>query len=152
MNRIRIACGVAVLASLLISISAKAGPYGDSLAKCLVSATTATEKTTLIRWIFATVALHPQVQAYTSFTQEQRDQLNKNTARVFERLLTDSCGKETLEAVKYEGANTIENAFSLLGQVAMRELFTDPKVAAGMEGFAKELDQEKLKKVLAPTQ
>ena len=131
---------------------ASAGPYADSLGKCLVSSTTSAEKTTLVRWVFATISLHPGVQSLASVTPEIRTQLNKDTAHLFERLLTEACRTETIQAVKYEGTGTIEMSFGLLGQVAMRELFADPKVAAGLEEFAKAVDPAKIKPVLESSQ
>ncbi|MGZ7039863.1 MAG: hypothetical protein ACXVJO_16930, partial [Thermoanaerobaculia bacterium] len=119
----------------------------DALSKCLVTSTSSADKTALVRWMFATMSLHPDVQALSSVTAVQRAEINKNTARLFERLLTDSCASETKEAVKYEGPSTIESAFSVLGQVATREMFTNPKVAAGLEELGKNFDEEKLKKV-----
>src|SRR5436190_10739330 len=116
-----------LLLSLSIAVSAAAGPYGDTLGKCLVSSTTSVEKTALIQWMFATLSLHPDVKSLSSVTPQQRSDVNKSMARLFERLMTESCARETREAVKYEGAGTIENAFSLLGEAAMRELFENPK-------------------------
>jgi hypothetical protein len=133
--------------------AAYAGPYGDTLSKCLVSSSTASEKITLIQWVFSTISLHPDVQSMAvSVTAEKRAQVNKELARTFERLLTDACRAQTMKAVKYEGVQTVQNAFQLLGQVAMRELFTNPKVAEGLEEFSKNVDPEKLKEVLAPAQ
>lgn len=140
-------CALASL-SVLVTLSASAGPYGDSLSKCLVSSTTSADKTTLVQWMFATLSLHPDVQAFSSVTPAMRTETNKKMAHIFERLLTDSCKNETRDAVKYEGTNTIEAAFGLLGGAATRELFANPKVAAGMEELSKEFDEQKLKKVL----
>lgn len=138
------------LFSTLFAFSAMAGPYGDALSKCLVASTTSTDKTTLVQWMFTTLSLHPDVQAFSTVTPAVRKQTNKKMARIFERLVTDSCKKETQEAIKYEGTSTIEAAFQLLGGAATRELFANPKVAAGMDDLSKEFDAEKLKTVLAP--
>jgi len=56
----------------------------------------------------------------------------------FERLLTETCKAPFHDAMKYEGAQTIEMSFSVLGQVAMRELMSHPEVSKGfgeLEGF-----------------
>jgi hypothetical protein len=140
--------GIYLVVILSFATLASAGPFADSLGKCLVSSTTSAEKTTLVQWVFATIALHPGVQSLASVTPERRTQLNKETAHLFERLLTEACRTETIQAVKYEGTGTIEMSFGLLGQVAMRELFADPKVAAGLEEFAKSVDPAKIKPVL----
>lgn len=129
-----------------------AGPYADALGKCMVGATTGAEKTTLVRWIFAMMALHPDVQSSSAVTPEQRGALSKQTAQLFQRLLTESCLKEAREAVRYEGASTIPSSFSLLGQVATRELFTDPKVNEGIAEFSKYIDEKKFKELTDPPQ
>jgi hypothetical protein len=135
---------------LAVSSRASAGPYGDSLGKCLVEATTAAEKATLVRWMFATMALHPDVQSISAATPEQRTALTKQTAELFQRLLTETCRTQAREAVRYEGASTLQSSFSLLGQVAVRELFANPKVAAGLAELSKYVDEKKLKELAAP--
>ena len=133
---------------LLVSTSAMAGPYGDSLGKCLVSKTTPAQKATLIRWMFAMMALHPDVQSSSAITPAERTALSKETAHLFQELLTDTCRAEAADAIRYEGATTMEASFSLLGQVAVRELFTHPKVAEGMAEFAQFVDEKKMKDLL----
>jgi sorbitol-specific phosphotransferase system component IIC len=144
------------LIGLLLPFSAQralAGPYGDSLGKCLVSKTTSVEKATLVRWMFAMMALHPEVQGSSSVTPTQREALTKETAQLFQRLLTEQCGTEAREAIKYEGMATLESSFSLLGQVAARELFSHPKVAEGLAELGQYLDEDKFKQLVeAPPQ
>ena len=61
-------------------------------------------------------------------------------------LLTKSCLKETRDAVQYEGPTTLETSFSVLGQVAGRELFASPNVAAGMKELEGMLDIKSLQR------
>ena len=138
-------CGVLVAPAL-------AGPYGDTLAKCLVKSTTVADKSTLVQWMFVTVALHPDVRRLSAASDAQRDELNMKTAKLFEGLLTDSCIAETREALRYEGESTIESSFSVLGQVASRELFANPAVASGLAEFGKYLDAPKLQRLLKPSE
>ena len=139
--------------SLLLPLkTASAGPYGDSLAKCVIEATTSTEKTALVRWMFSMMALHPDVKDLASISADQRTTATKDAGRLLQRLLTESCAAETSKAVKYEGAVAIQTSFSLLGQVAARELFLNSAVAGGLSDLEKHVDQEKLKKVLEATE
>ena len=64
------------------------------------------------------------------------------------RLLTDSCRTQTKEAIRYEGASTLESSFRLLGEVAGQELFSSPEVAEGMSGLENYVDEEKLNELL----
>ena len=87
-----------------------------------------------------------------SVTERQRDKLNKSIAKLFERLLTDSCRKETQAAYKYEGKGTISSSFNLLGQVAGRELFSDPNVTKSVSGLAQYIDKQKMNDLFASVQ
>jgi len=153
MARFRSAGTVAFVVGLLVvgtASSGTAGPYGDSLSKCLVESTTAAQKTTLVRWMFAMMALHPDVQSGSAVTPEQRTAISKETGQLFLRLLTETCASQTRDAIRYEGSATVQSSFSLLGQVAARELFTHPRVAAGLSELTKYLDEKKLKELAAP--
>lgn len=57
-----------LLLALLTVGSAHAGPYSDDLGKCLVASTTAADKGALVKWMFATAALHPAVKSVASVT------------------------------------------------------------------------------------
>lgn len=147
-----IAGAICTVSSLLVSLAAVAGPYGDDMAKCLVKSTTPTDRTTFVKWMFSAMALHPDVKSMANVSTQQRDDLNKNAGLMFQHLLLDSCRAETQQAIKYEGTQTISYAFQIFGQVAARELFTDPQVAAAMSGMTKYLDESKLKSLTAPTE
>ncbi len=149
----RFARAVAFLLTLVVLAAAPralAGPYTDELGKCLVESTTPAEKTALVRWIFAMMALHPDVQSVSAVTPQQRTAISKQTAQLFQRLLTEACATEVRQAIRYEGQATIQTSFQLLGQVAARELFMHPKVADGLTEFAKYVDQDKIKELTAP--
>ncbi len=146
----RVHAFVVALLVLAAVPSVWAGPHGDALGKCLVSSTTQAEKTTLVRWMFAVMALHPDVQSSSAVTPAQRTAISRDTAKIFQRLLTESCASQTRAAIRYEGTATIEASFSQLGQVAAQELFAHPKVAAGLTEFASYIDESKLKALGAP--
>lgn len=133
----------------VFSASANAGVYGDDMAKCLVRSTTSHDRSELVKWIFAAAASNPEVKSMVSVTERQRTKLNKSIARLFERLLTDSCRKETQAAYKYEGKGTISSSFNLLGQVAGRELFSDPNVSKSVSGLTQYIDKKKMDDLFA---
>ncbi len=133
---------------MLLAKGAAAGTYSDDLTKCLMSATSAQDKSELVRWIFATVALHPDVTAMASVTDAQRADLNAKTARLFERLVTETCKTQTQAAVRNEGVVAIQSSFRSFGETATRELVSNPKVANGLTNTASNLDLFKLMQVL----
>ena len=128
------------LVLLGLSSSALAGPFNDKLAVCLVKSTTPQDKLTLIRWIFAAMASHPGVKDLSEVSAKDGDRLNRQVADLFVSLLTDRCGTETREAVKYEGQAAIAGSFEVLGRVAMQELMSDGNVGAFMGGIDAHID------------
>jgi hypothetical protein len=145
----RLLCHAAAISLLLGTSSAFAGLYSDDMARCLVSATTTKDKTDLVRWIFSNAALHPEVASISSITPERRAEINRLAGALLERLLTESCRKQTQDALKYEGQLAMQTSFQVLGQVAMLELMSNPAVGAGFSGIGKYIDETKLKE-LAP--
>jgi len=139
------------LLALLVVQPAMAGPYSDEVSKCLVRSTSETDKNVLVKWIFAAVALHPELKSIAAVSEAERGMLNRNAARLFERLLTETCRVEVQQALKYEGPSTIETSFQVLGQVAARGLFSHPQVAAGVGDLEKALDRKKMESVFGPT-
>jgi hypothetical protein len=75
---------------------------------------------------------------------ERRADINQVAGALFQRLLVESCREETRLAIKYEGQSAIQSAFGLLGQIAMQDLFANPKVAAGLGELEKNMDREKI--------
>jgi len=140
------AFGLAI--AMLASAPASAGVYSDDLGKCLVNASSAEEKQQLVQWMFFSIALNPTIQPYANITPAQRDGANKAVAKLFEKLLGESCSKETQQAIRYEGNTAFAESFRLLGQVAGQEMFASPDVAAGSAEFTKHLDVEALQKKL----
>lgn len=141
------------LAALLITVGAapaQAGPYGDEMAKCLVRSTTTADRNTLVKWMFAAAAVHPEVKDIALATNAQRDELDRKVARMIENLLIVSCKAETKQASEYEGSSVFESSFRILGQVAGRELFADAAVSEKMGGFVKYIDEKKLIDALGP--
>ena len=138
------------LGSALLSLSmpAYAGMYADDLSRCLVEKTTAADKNALVRWVVATTSLHPAVKSIARVSAEERTRANRETALLFDRLLTGSCIGQTRQAAKYEGAVAFQTGFQTLGQVAMAELFADPDVAKGLGELNKPIDAKKLQQAL----
>lgn len=147
MRRARLALVATFVAAGLVA-PAHAGPYGDDLARCLVEKSSDAEKTTLVKWFFAMAASHPDVRSIAAISAEQRDGLNRDVARTFQTLLTETCRYETKKAMKYEPQTAMQSSFSVLGEVAAQGLFADVGVAESLSEFTKFVDEEKLRGVL----
>jgi hypothetical protein len=125
-----------------------AGPYSDALGKKLVASTTPAEKAICVRWMFVAMALHPDLKDMASVTAEQREEANRAFAKLVTRMLTETCATEAREAVRYEGSSAIESAFNIFGQVAGRELFTNPAVSKGLADLVKFCDTKAIQEAL----
>ena len=136
----------------LLSGTVLAGPYTNDLAKCLVKSTSEADKNDLVKWMFAAISSHPEVKWMASISQTQREELNKNTAELFMKLLTESCKSETKQALKYEGPSTLEASFKVLGGVAARGLMSHPDVGNYIAGLDNYLDNQKLESLMGSAQ
>lgn len=131
-----LAAGACALAS-----PALAGVYTDDLAKCIVAKATPKDQRDLVFWVFTAISQHPTIKAYTTLTAAQREESGRTAGLLMQRLLTEDCRKEAVTALKYEGISALESSFSLLGQVAMRGLFSDPEVDKNMASLGSALDE-----------
>lgn len=138
------------LAALLCgaALPAWAGVHGDDLARCVVSSTTTQEKAKLVEWMFFAIALNPEVAPLANIPAQRREQSDRGTAKLFERLLTEACVAQARDAIRYEGSGAIAGAFQLLGQVAAQEMFANPAVAAGTMKFVEHIDEAKMTRAL----
>jgi hypothetical protein len=146
--RVAAICVIAITAEAIPATPAVAGIYSDDLAKCLVSSTTPTDKNFLIKWMFATISLNPALSSVNTFSDAERDRINKKLAAMFERLLTRSCRSQAKKAIAYEGMSTLESSFGVLGRVAATRMFSNPAVKKGVQGFTNYLDGKKLQDAL----
>jgi len=145
MPTIRSWARVLLFANIVAAIQpqAYAGPYADSLSRCFVRSTTDSDRTTLVRWLFSIVALHPDIQSLTTVSDSQRVALDLGVADLMEKLLAESCRAETQEAIKFEGSQAMDASFRILFQMGIGRLLTDPRVLEGAVGFSKYLDRRK---------
>jgi hypothetical protein len=148
----RIPAGLAVaalaLAAGLQPAPAHAGLYGDDLAKCLVERTSDADKILLAQWIYTVISVHPSVASLGKISDADREAVAERAGKVFETLLTDSCGEPAAKAIKYEGTGALGNGFKVLGEIAMTTLLGNPRVSAESENFVKYVDQAKIKAAL----
>lgn len=143
MRRLGLALG-ACLVVLGATTHASAGVYSHDLSKCLVRSAAPADQKALIVWMFAALGAHPAVRPYVTITTSQQDDVSRQAAELMQRLITVDCRTESVAALKYEGSNALEPAFNVLGQVAVRELMTDPAVAKSIEHLTDYIDKGRI--------
>jgi uncharacterized protein involved in copper resistance len=132
----------AASAAILMSCagSASAGIYTDDLTRCVVKSATPADRLSFVRWVFSAMTAAESVSAMSTVTPEQREQSNRVTVALIERLLLVDCRQQTTDALRYDGEGALGASFETLGKVAMADLMGDPAVSAQMEGLAAHLD------------
>lgn len=136
-----------LLLFIFVVPTANAGPFTDKLSICLVQQTNEADKEILIKWVFAAMSSHPNVQHLSNVSSKTGEKLNKNTAELFVDLISNRCEKEAREAIKYENEIALNKSFEVLGKVAMQGIMGNPNVSAYMGGMEKYIDANKLRSV-----
>lgn len=137
-------------AAWLLSGTAHAGAYSDSLSECLVGKSTMDDHAVLVRWMFVAMSKHPAVAPLATLSDAQVDKANQQMAEMFTRLMTETCRDQAKLALKNEGSVAVQQSFEKLGQQAGAELFINPNVAKGMSGMTKYFDSKKLEALRSP--
>jgi hypothetical protein len=142
---------LAVVAVMLtVSVSAQAQQPGDTLRTCLADSTSGKDRKDLAKWIFLSIAAHPEMKRYASDNAATAaDQSSRTIGVLVTRLLTDSCVNETRAVMQIGASQSIEVAFAGLGQLAMQELMADKSVKESMGLFERYLDHKRFTDVLA---
>ena len=91
----------------LCSSTAYAGEHQDKLAKCLIASTPEQDGDVLVQWIFVAMAAHPVTNELATVPANKRKEVTEKATTVFEKLMTETCGLETLNTIKFEGTESI---------------------------------------------
>ena len=121
-----------------------AGPFGDDMAKCLVSSTSTKDNILLGKWLVRVYGEHSESKGLTYISDYNKKNIDRDVAKLFTRLLTQDCEFEVKKAYKYEGLSVMGNAFQVLGKVAGKELLEDRNVSKAINKFTEYVDYEKL--------
>lgn len=131
-------------ASAQTSSPTHASSHADSLASCLIHATTAADRKVALRWAFATMALDPDVASLASVTPTQREAINQQAGTLVTDLLVQSCSQPVQQALMFDGPPAVEAAFETWGRWALTGVISEPHVAQGMGTLLQYLDMGKL--------
>ncbi len=131
----------AVLSVLALGSTATAGIYTDDFSRYLVSKSSEADKTALVQWIFAAASKNPALASMVSLTAAQSEVYNRKGAELLQRLVTQDCRAQAIEALKNEGSGVIETGFPVLGEIAGRGLMIEPHVGMEMQKLSAYLDE-----------
>lgn len=123
---------------------ASAGQTVDQLSDCLVKATTATDKTTVLQWTFVALSTHPDLKTFSNVTTEQKTQLDQKFAQVLQRVIVEQCSAQTKAVIQAEGIQAVGESFQQLGRSTGEEIIKNPEVKQQLQGVVRYLDLNKL--------
>ena len=140
----QLACAATLLSLAVYVPPASAAPYTDDLSKCLVGATSDSDKAVLIDWMFSVISLNPRFGSLVTITPPQRQAYDVGLANLVQRLLLRDCHNEAVAALKYEGSDTLSSSLKVFGEVAMKEMMNNSTVKSGLSNFSKDIDTSKM--------
>jgi hypothetical protein len=141
---------VVLLALVAASGLSQANQAVEVFSQCIADNSTGKDRKALARWLFVSMGAHPEMRAIAPIPPSASEDASRVAGELFSRLLADSCPTQTQAAVRAVGPIAVQQAFTVLGQLAMQELMTDKDVAAGMASLQKHLDTKRLETVLNP--
>lgn len=139
---------LALSAACLLCPQAHAGEAGEALSRCLSEATTPDDRRALVRWIFSSIAVHPDLKEFTTIDAGRRQQIESESVAVFERLIVEDCTTQTRSALLQEGTEGFQGAFKTLGELAMGGVVEDAQVQASMSRLGERIDQQRVLQAL----
>jgi hypothetical protein len=119
-----------------------------ALSDCLVASVTAEDKRTLVMWIFAVMAKHPDVQPLTAIDAAAEERIGRRAVAVFQRLMTEQCAAQIRAVVRRSGTDAIGSSFQKLGEEAMESLLAHPDVANAIPEMFKYADPDAFERAL----
>lgn len=142
---------VALMLALVSSpLAGHASEATDALSRCLSDSTTGKDRKDLAKWIFVSMAAHPEIGPLAPTSAATTESTQRTMGALFTRLVADTCANEMRGAVKAQGPEGVKSAFEYLGKMAMQELMSNPQVTASFGGFERYVDKARLDRVLKP--
>ena len=136
--------GVVLVAGSAMVNTAQAGQSVDALSDCLVKATTATDKTTVLQWTYSELSAHPDLKEMSNVSEEQRTQLDQKFAHVLQRVIVEQCAAQTKTVIQTEGFQAVGESFQALGRSTGEEIIKNPAVKQQLNGILRYIDLNKL--------
>lgn len=136
---------------LVIAMPAFSASPTNDLGRCLVDSLNGKERKNLAKWIFFSIAAHPEIKPYSKASPKVIIESDKFIGSLVTRLLTVNCPKELQTAYKVD-PTTVQKAFEIVGQVAMQEIMTNKTVMKALTNYAHYADIQKINKLLGQKQ
>ena len=139
-----------LISALIISASAlSAAPaMSNELGSCLIDSLNGKERKWLAKWIFFSMAAHPEIKNYAEVSEKDRLESDKDIGDLVTRLLASDCPAQ-FKVASESDPMALQRAFELVGQVAMGELMQDPVVTDAIGNYSHFMDPQAIQSALA---
>ncbi|MBU2978310.1 hypothetical protein [Alteromonas sp. C1M14] len=130
-----------LIGALILSVSSMVSMQAsaNALGECLVDALNGKERKELAKWIYFSMAAHPDIIEFANIADDARLNSDKAVGALVTRLLGEDCPAQFKAAVQVDPMAT-QRAFELVGQVAMGELMQNMKVTQAISNYANYMD------------
>ncbi|WP_047691700.1 hypothetical protein [Vibrio sp. ZOR0018] len=139
MKKVLLITAIALSGLLVAPVHADTGRFTT----CLLDSLNGKERKNLAKWIYFSIAAHPELNEFSNISKSDRTSIDKYTGQLVTRLLVEDCAQELVAAQKADPL-AIEKAFEMVGQVAMQELMNSEDVTNAITNYLQYTDQDKL--------
>ena len=148
-DTVKIIVSIIVLSTFMLTASnLYAADPTRELSSCLTDSMSGKERKILVKWVFFSMAAHPEINNHANITSADQSDIDKSFGQLFTRLLAVDCPAQTLAALQNGGAQALTQSFKTLGEVAIMEIMTASEVTKTMVGFEKYVDTQKLNQLV----
>lgn len=129
--------GSAVQAQTLVATPDQAS---RALGQCFVLKSTGSDRLLVARWLAGAMGMGEATRDMVTVDEAAKLATDKAMAGPFTRLFTRDCADEAAPLIKAQNQSGLEAAGGMLGEMAMRELMSDPKVSAATFAYLQFID------------
>ena len=144
-----VGCALATQAQAQAVSAGDAEARVTALSHCLAMKSSGQDRETLAKWMLGGLAGTPLSKGLVTLDPASKVQVDKDMARVFERLMTVDCLAEIQAIAKAGDTHGVERGFQTLGQIAMQDVMRDPAVGDSLGAVMNYISPDALKN-LAP--
>ncbi len=137
-----------LLMACTVTFSLSVRADSQKLASCFTDSLNGKERKQLVKWIFLSMAAHPDLKPYSNISEEEVSNSDSVTGTLITRLFVEDCQSEAKEAQASDPL-AIRQAFEYVGQVAMQELITNPNVMTAISNYINYTDQGKINAIFS---
>ncbi|MEO8543839.1 MAG: hypothetical protein ABJA49_10405 [Betaproteobacteria bacterium] len=117
------------------------------LGKCIVENMSPSDRQDIARWVFASMAVHPEVKQLSAQNAQATQDAARKMGTIFTRLLRDICPNEFREAAGAGGPPVVSSAINFFTQIGIQELMTNKVVLATHASFGQYADKEGIDRI-----